>query len=221
MGVDDANAHAQANDARAQVLEPQPDVLLYLEVPDELLNYYLSRSRASGMVYALAIKQLINRMYRDHDYVRRRKLQGKRTAYDYAVERDSQALAWLIAAGALYVPEPVKRHPIPPRPPKPTRRTPKSNKLARAAKAAKAAQAAQEQQAQDAPDDAAAGSPPTMPKRPSRDDRLTIAKVEALLEAAKALQAVHELGEPHEGRAPPADAAPHPDRPAQAEPPDG
>src|SRR5262249_30730349 len=76
-------------DSRAELLEPQPDVLLYLEVPDELLKYYLSLSRASGMVYALAVKQLINRLYRDHDYVRRRKLEGRRTAYDTAVERDS------------------------------------------------------------------------------------------------------------------------------------
>ncbi len=103
----------QEADARASVLEPHPDVLLYLEVPDELLKYYLSLSRASGMVYALSVKQLINRLYRDHDYVRRRKLEGRRTAYDAAVERDSQALAWLIAAAALYVPVEVKRHPVP------------------------------------------------------------------------------------------------------------
>src|SRR5262249_56628224 len=101
-------------------------------------KYYLSLSRASGMVYALAVKQLINRLYRDHDYVRRRKLDGRRTAYDTAVERDSQALAWLIAAAALYMPEEVKRHPIPPRPPKPVRRTPRSDKAAKAQARAKA-----------------------------------------------------------------------------------
>src|SRR5262249_18679155 len=102
-----------------------------MEQWDELLKYHLSLSRALGMVYALAVKQLINRLYRDHDYVRRRKLEGRRTAYDTAVERDSQALAWLVAAAALYVPEEVKHHPIPPRPPKPVRRTPRSDRAAK------------------------------------------------------------------------------------------
>src|SRR5258707_1157421 len=67
-------------DPREEVLEPHSDVLLHLEVPDELLKYYLSLSRATGMVYALAVKQLINRMYRDHDYTRRRKLAWGRKA---------------------------------------------------------------------------------------------------------------------------------------------
>lgn len=117
-------------DPREEVLEPHSDVLLHLEVPDELLTYYLSLSRATGMVYALAVKQLINRMYRDHDYARRRKLEGRRTGYDAALERDQQALAWLISAAALYVPEEVKHHPIPPRPPRPRRATPRSKKAA-------------------------------------------------------------------------------------------
>jgi hypothetical protein len=118
------------HDPREEVLEPHSDVLLHLEVPDELLKYYLSLSRATGMVYALAVKQLINRMYRDHDYTRRRKLEGRCTGYDAALERDQQALAWLISAAALYVPEEVKRHPIPPRPPRPRRATPRSKKAA-------------------------------------------------------------------------------------------
>ncbi len=117
-------------DPREEALEPQTDVLLHLEVPDELLKYYLSLSRASGMVYALVVKQLINRMYRDHDYERRRKLAGHRTGYDAALARDQQALAWLISAAALYVPEEVKRHPIPPRPPRPRRTAPRSHKAA-------------------------------------------------------------------------------------------
>ena len=37
-------------------------------------------------------------MYRKRDYLARRKQQGQRTAYDYAVERDQKALAWAVRA---------------------------------------------------------------------------------------------------------------------------
>jgi hypothetical protein len=154
-------------DPRAQVLEPQPDMLLHLEVPDELLRYYLSLSRAAGMVYALAVKQLINRMYRDHDYVRRRQLEGKRTGYDTALERDQQALAWLISAAALYVPDEVKRHPVPPKPPRPRRTTPRANKAAKAKQQAKTATSASGEQSL---------------------ERDAIARVQALIEAAQLAQ---------------------------------
>jgi hypothetical protein len=125
-------------------------------------------ARAAGLVYALAVKQLINRMYRDHDYVRRRQLEGKHTNYDRAVERDSQALAWLISAAALYVPEEVKRHPIPPRPPRPSKRQPKTDRAKRA----------KQRQGQGA----AGGSASAADTKAEM-----LAKAEALLDAARAL----------------------------------
>jgi hypothetical protein len=86
-------------------LSPQVDVLQYIEAPDELVKYYLSLSRAAGMVYAIVIKQLIAMLYRDHDYLARRKENGQRSGYDVAKERDLQAIAWIITASAKYVPE--------------------------------------------------------------------------------------------------------------------
>jgi hypothetical protein len=173
-------------DPRAEVLEPKPDVLLHLEVPDELVKYYLSMARAAGLVYALAVKQLINRMYRDHDYVRRRQLEGKHTNYDRAVERDSQALAWLISAAALYVPEEVKRHPIPPRPPRPTKRQPKTDRARRAK---------QQQQTGQDPSARSRSAPGTKAEM--------LAKAEALLNAARALQEGRQRQAERQGEAPP------------------
>jgi hypothetical protein len=163
-GNEPTEAHT---DPLAKVLEPNPDVLLHLEVPDELVKYYLLMARAAGMVYAQAVKQLINRIYRDHDYVRRRQLEGKHTNYDRAVERDSPPPAWLISVAALYVPEEVKRHPIPPRPPRPTKRQPKTDRAKRA-----------KQQRQSASSSLGATS--------TKAEML--AKAEALLDAAHALQ---------------------------------
>ena len=206
----------QEADARASVLEPHPDVLLYLEVPDELLKYYLSLSRASGMVYALSVKQLINRLYRDHDYVRRRKLEGRRTAYDAAVERDSQALAWLIAAAALYVPVEVKRHPVPPRPPKPVRRTPRSDKVAKSKARTKAQDQTQRssgalQEGEDRADGAVGV------QGGSRAEGEAIATVQALLDAAQALRAVRAAREaPSDGL-----EEPEPEDPASHVSPEG
>jgi hypothetical protein len=166
------NQEAGHQDVRAAALEPNPDVLLHLNVPDELLKYYLSLARASGMVYALAIKQLINRMYRDHDYTLRRRLEGRRTGYDTALERDQQALAWLISAAALYVPDEVKRHPIPPRPPKPRRAGSRSGKAARA-----------RSEARKQPDNAGATSGERHPRNADM-----VAQAQALIEAARALE---------------------------------
>jgi len=108
-------------------LSPQTDILQHVEAPDALVKYYLSLSRASGMVYATAVKQLISQMYRDHDYLIRRKEEKRQTAYDTAKSRDLQALAWLIHAAAQYLPEEVRRVVPPPPPPKP-RRTRSSKK---------------------------------------------------------------------------------------------
>ncbi len=110
-------------------LEPEPDVLLHIEAPDELLTYYLSLARAGGMVYALAIKQLISRIYRDHDYLKRREIEGKPFPYGDLIRLDLQAMAWLIKAASTYVPEEIRRHPIPPLPPRP-KKTQKQTKRA-------------------------------------------------------------------------------------------
>ncbi|MBA2679167.1 MAG: hypothetical protein H0U76_12315 [Ktedonobacteraceae bacterium] len=120
-----------SDDDKKQSLEPAIDVLQYVEAPDELVKYYLSLSRAGGVVYALAVKRLINRMYRDHDYSLRRKIEGKQSGYDQALLEDQKALAWMIHAAALYIPEDIRRMPIPPRPPKPKRTTPNANKAKR------------------------------------------------------------------------------------------
>lgn len=95
------------------------------EVPDELVKYYLSLARASGMVYAIVVKQLIAQIYRDHDYLARRRENGQRSGYDVAKERDLQALAWIIQAGAKYVPEEIRQQPAPPPPPKPRKKATK------------------------------------------------------------------------------------------------
>jgi hypothetical protein len=92
-------------------------------VIDEVQAWYLAQSEADGMVYTRAVRQLINRMYRDRDYQAKRRGQGKHTAYDWAVERDQRAVAWVIRALVRYVPPAVKAAPEPPKPPRqPTRR---------------------------------------------------------------------------------------------------
>jgi len=123
------------DDPKKHALEPQLDLLQFVEVPDKVLNFYLSLARAAGMVYAVVVTQLINMMYRDQDYLERRRLEHRRTAYDLAKERDLQALAWLIHAAALYIPEEIRRIPPLPLPPKPRRKTPKANKARRDAAA--------------------------------------------------------------------------------------
>src|SRR5262249_25390485 len=88
----------------------------------------------------------------------------------------------------LYVPEEVKRHPIPPRPPKPVRRTPRSDKAAKAQARAKAQTTSQ--QAQEPLD-----TPPADKTLGAgiQDAGEAIATVRALLDAAQALQAARDL----------------------------
>ncbi len=102
-------------------LEPEVDPLFHLGVPDELLKHYLSQSRAAGMVYALVVKQIIGRIYRDHDYIKRKEIEGKPLGYADVLRTDMQAFAWALKAMMLYVPEEVRQHPIPPQPPRPRR----------------------------------------------------------------------------------------------------
>jgi hypothetical protein len=92
-------------------------------VLDEVQAWFLAQAERDGWVYTAVLRQLVNRMYRDRDYQEKRKTQGRRTAYDYALDRDQKALAWAIRAVVRYVPEEVKALPEPPRKPaKPARR---------------------------------------------------------------------------------------------------
>ena len=110
-------------------LSPQIDLLQHVEAPDPLVTYYTSLARAAGLVYASTIKQLIGQMYRDHDYLQRRQEEHRHTGYDDAKLRDLQALAWLIQAAAKYLPEELRRTPLPAAAPKPKRkRTPPKKK---------------------------------------------------------------------------------------------
>jgi hypothetical protein len=92
-------------------------------VLDELQAWFLARAEAERWVYTSVLRQLVNRMYRDRDYLDRRKREGRHTAYDYAVDRDLKALAWAIRAIVRYTPIEEKARPEPPKPPrKPSRR---------------------------------------------------------------------------------------------------
>ena len=92
-------------------------------VLDELQAWFLARAEAERWVYTSVLRQLVNRMYRDRDYLDRRKREGRHTAYDYAVDRDLKALAWAIRAIVRYTPAEEKSKSEPPKPPrKPSRR---------------------------------------------------------------------------------------------------
>ena len=71
-------------------------------VYDELQAWFLGRAEAEGWVYTSVLRQLVNRMYRDRDYQERRAREGRKTAYDYAVDRDQKALSWAIRAIVRY-----------------------------------------------------------------------------------------------------------------------
>jgi hypothetical protein len=92
-------------------------------VLDEVQAWHLAKAETEGWVYASMLRQLVNRRYHERDYLERRKVQGQRTAYDYAVDRDQKAAAWAIRALVVHVPLEEKARPGPPRPPrKPKRR---------------------------------------------------------------------------------------------------
>ncbi len=92
-------------------------------VIDELQGWNLGKAEREGWVYTSVLRQLVNRMYRDRDYLARRSKQGKRTAYDYAVERDQVAVSWAIRAIVRYVPAGEKARPeLPKKARKPSRR---------------------------------------------------------------------------------------------------
>src|SRR5579872_1718798 len=90
---------------------------------DELQAFYLGKADSEGWVYTSVLRQLVNRMYRERDYLAKRVQDGRKTAYDYAVDRDQKALAWAIRALVQHVPADEKASPEPPKPPrKPSRR---------------------------------------------------------------------------------------------------
>src|SRR5262249_50411422 len=88
----------------------------------ELQAFYLAKADEERWVYSSVLRQLVNRMYRERDYLARRKQQGQRTAYDYAVERDQKALAWAVRALVEYVSPEEKSRPEPPKKPRAPRR---------------------------------------------------------------------------------------------------
>jgi hypothetical protein len=131
-------------DVRQIDLSPTVDDLAEIEAPDELLNYYLSLARAQGIVYALDIKWLLDKLYRDHDYLQRYQRREQKGSYDKLLLRDLKALAWVIAAAMRYVPDEVKQQQIPPPPLRPDRRLPQTRSLERDDRAAKKAAAGRE-----------------------------------------------------------------------------
>src|SRR5205807_2377630 len=89
------------------------------------------KAERDGWVYTSVLRQLVNRMYRDRDYLNKRQRQGKKTAYDYAVDRDMKALSWAIRALVRYTPLDEKLRLEPPKPPrKPAKRlTPRQREM--------------------------------------------------------------------------------------------
>ena len=84
-------------------------------VLDELQAWFLAQAERDGWVYTSVLRQLVNRMYRDRDYLEKRQRQGRHTAYDYVVDRDQKALAWAIRALVRAVPPEEKAKPEPPK----------------------------------------------------------------------------------------------------------
>ncbi len=91
-------------------------------VIDEVQAWFLTRADREGWVYTSVLRQLVNGLYRDRDYLDRRSREGRKTAYDFAVERDLKATSWAIRALVRYVPLEEKRTPEPPKPARALRR---------------------------------------------------------------------------------------------------
>jgi hypothetical protein len=87
-------------------------------VLDKLQAWFLGKALREGWVYTSVLRRLVNRMYRDREYLDRRKREGRHTAYDYAVDRDLKAIAWAIQAIVRYTPAEEKAKPEPPKPPR-------------------------------------------------------------------------------------------------------
>ena len=112
----------QTTHARARPLRPLP-IDEAGGVIDEVQAWFLAQAERDGWVYTSVLRQLVNRMYRDREYQEKRKVQGRRTAYDYALDRDQKALAWAIRALVRHVPPEEKQQPEPSKKPaRPARR---------------------------------------------------------------------------------------------------
>jgi hypothetical protein len=96
-------------------------------VIDELQAWYLGLADRDHWVYTMVLRQLVGKLYRDRDYLARRQKEEKRTAYDWAVERDMRAIAWAIRELVKWLPDEEKEKPEPPKPArKPSRRLPEN-----------------------------------------------------------------------------------------------
>lgn len=124
-------------DVRTLDLSPAVDDVASVEAPDELLMYYVALARGQGIVYALDIKWLIDKLYRDHDYLLRYQKKPHQADYGKILLRDLKALAWLIAAAMRYIPDEVKRQPVPPPPLAPKRKLPNTQRARREEQTAK------------------------------------------------------------------------------------
>ena len=104
---------------------PIPEVDEDAGILDDVQAWYLGMGERDGVVYTWVLRQLVNRMYRDRDYLEKRQRQGRRTSYDWALERDQKALSWAIRELVQAVPDDVKAQPEPAKPPrKPAKRLP-------------------------------------------------------------------------------------------------
>lgn len=102
-----------------------PEVDEEAGILDELQAWYLGMGARDGVVYTWVLRQLVNKLYRDRDYLEKRQRHERRTSYDWALERDQMALAWAVQQLVLRVPDAVKAMPEPPKAPrKPSKRLP-------------------------------------------------------------------------------------------------
>ncbi len=85
-------------------------------VLDEVQAWFLAQAERDGWVYTSVLRQLVNKMYRDRDYLEKRTTRGQRTPYDYAVDRDLKAISWAIRAIVRYTPPDEKARQEPPKP---------------------------------------------------------------------------------------------------------
>src|SRR5262249_27438712 len=100
-----------------------PDIDEANGVLDELQAFYLAKAEGEGWVYTSVLRQLVNRLYRERDYLAKRSAEGRRTAYDYAADRARKALAGASRAPVRHGPAGEEEPPEPRKPPrKPSRR---------------------------------------------------------------------------------------------------
>jgi hypothetical protein len=102
-------------------LQPQPDGLFYLDIHDEMFTYYLSQARALGMVFSIAVMEVVAKMYHEHDYLKRCEVQGKSPQLQDTIRKEVAGMAWLVRAALEYVPSEIQQQPVPPQPIRPNK----------------------------------------------------------------------------------------------------